>query len=149
MAKGLHYATGGIPDEYEHRNGTTVFFTDGQGGSAHLWFGRDYRRYVPGLYWLNYFSREFRDKHQIDVDVLAQRTGARIQEMVNGYLVRLYDSPTQWIECRDRIDEVIRHNGGVLFNPTGPGPEVGLSQGDGYTHQRTWSQVAMMPNRST
>lgn len=97
---GCSYAYGAAWSERRNRNG----LKDDRGED---WAGRDSRRYVPGLYWLNYFSRDYRDRFEIDVSSLAQRTGGRIEPLTNGDLLTLYDRPEQWVAQNDKVRAVI------------------------------------------
>ncbi|MHC4445408.1 MAG: hypothetical protein ACYTF1_03090 [Planctomycetota bacterium] len=110
--QGLYYVKAGAPQEFDHRNGLDVTISDNRGGIGHLWVGRKYDRYVPGLYWLNYFSFEFATMHGVDIERITQLQGAKIDKLKCGYLVQLYESPDQWPEFKDSVDD-------FLFSATG------------------------------
>ncbi len=106
-SQAMVYAQAGMEGEIEHRNGYVIRFSNTQGGYAHGWLGRDFHRHVPGLYWLNYFSREYAKKHSMGIAELARRTGGTATELRNGHMLRLYDSPLEWAARTDDIDDVI------------------------------------------
>lgn len=88
-------------DEYRARNGLSIAFIDG--GQMEGWCGRDFRRYVPGLFWLNYFSKNYAGTFQIDVGTLQSRINATLLATKNGHILKLYEAPDRW---GDRDNEV-------------------------------------------
>lgn len=109
----LYYVNAGVPDEFEHRNGHSMNIL-GVSRPAHGWLGRDIRCYVPGLYWLNYFSTEFISKHNINPPSLAERSAGQITQSAYGTTLRLYDSPASWVEWSERIDEILYTTSGFF-----------------------------------
>lgn len=105
--EGLYYATAGAPSEFDHRNGLIVTLANHTGGVANLWVGRDYERYVPGLYWLNYFSRRFITTHGLDMEHLRQGLNADVRELRHGYLVLLYNEPGEWEQSTEQVDDFL------------------------------------------
>ena len=69
--------------------------------------GTDIRRYIPGLYWLNYFSHDYCNHLGIDVEELVRRTGAERYDYPEGVVLKLYDHPHHWEAHRDRILDAI------------------------------------------
>lgn len=110
---GLYYATGGTPAEFEHRNGWSLTYPDGKVG-AHGWVGRDYDRYVPGLYWLNYFSGEFAERHAIGFRPMQEEIGAEVQALSAGWMVRLYDAPEHWTKFKNTVDDYLFQTAGFF-----------------------------------
>jgi hypothetical protein len=109
------YANACVPDEYEHRNALSVRIEDSlSGGSSHSFIGRDVLRYVPGLYWLNYFSDEYAAARGVDVKALAARLSGQLTRTTRGHLLELYDAPTRWAEWSDSVDEVIESTAGFF-----------------------------------
>lgn len=106
-SQAMVYAYAGMDGEIDHRNGYLMRYTNTEGGFVHGWLGRDFHHHVPGLYWLNYFSREYTRKHSIDIADLAQRTGGTATELPNGHMLRLHDSPLEWDSRAEKIDDVI------------------------------------------
>ncbi len=73
----------------------------------HGWFGRDYTRYIPGLYWRNYFSHQYAEEHGLDVTGLAARMNWKLSEMSGGWLLHLYDSPEAWRDEAQKVDDFL------------------------------------------
>ncbi len=69
--------------------------------------GTDIRRYVPGLYWLNYLSFDYCRHLGIDLEELVTRTGAERYDYPEGVVLKLYDHPRNWQAHRDRILDAI------------------------------------------
>jgi len=120
----MYYGFACAPDEHEHRNGHEMWMINNP-RPAHGWVGRDIGRYVPGLYWLNLFSREFAERHKIDVSGLAARTGADLRESLDGHVLQLYDSPARWSEWSESIDDILFETPGFFSKrrvqfPEGP-----------------------------
>ncbi len=60
------------------------------------WVGRNARKWLPGLYWLNLISAEMAMHHGIPLDSLAAAS-RQYRDLGNGqYLFRLYDHPEDW-----------------------------------------------------
>jgi hypothetical protein len=72
--------------------------------------GRDYARYVPGLYWLNYFSKEYMIDHKLDVEQLARYLRGTLEQLQNGVLLQLYNKPGQWEEYSEEVDQLLFHD---------------------------------------
>ena len=102
---GAVYSFGADWEEYEERNGYTLQFVDKR--TAHGFLGRDFRRYVPGLYWLNYFSDGYRDSMGIDAADLAMKLGGSVSTSPGGTFLQLYDKPTDWRKRNDEVCPVI------------------------------------------
>ena len=103
----LIYGWAALLPEEDQRNGYWVGRPSADRPKGHGWLGRDYRRYVPGLYWLNYFSHEYTRQRDIDVDWVASRTGGRLTPLTNGSLLDLYGDPEKWREKNELIADVL------------------------------------------
>lgn len=78
-----------------------------EGGRSLGWCGRDFTRYVPGLYWLNYFSNLYCNKMSIDVECLRRALDARLLEYRGGVILQLYEHPRDWPKHAHRVRKVI------------------------------------------
>lgn len=105
--QGLYWVHACTHEEEDHRNGISLSLLENPQKKGHIWVGRDYERYVPGLYWLNYFSREFAALHGIHLERLSEGLQAEVSELENGWLVKLYESPKQWAGFKDPVDEFL------------------------------------------
>lgn len=72
--------------------------------------GQDLTRYVPGLYWKNYFSREYLEQRGLAIEGIAEALDGRLQACGDGVVLTLYNSPADWKESSDRIDEFLLAN---------------------------------------
>lgn len=103
---GAFWCFAGCWDEYAARNRFRIVYVDG--GDATGFIGRDVRRYVPGLFWLNYFSNDYIVRMEIDVEELAARLKGTVVPLAEGKILRLYDRPSDWLAQRDKVDDVIQ-----------------------------------------
>jgi hypothetical protein len=92
-----------------HRN---LFKVDlwGDGRFATSQLGQDIRKYIPGLYWMNYFSNSLLKKYPIGIDAIAKDTGGSVQRLRHGVLLGLYDSPADWESRRDVVDGILEQS---------------------------------------
>ena len=102
---GVAYAHAGSSSEYAERNQYVIRFVDG--GCAFGFCGRDYNRYVPGIYWLNYFSLAYLRRMIIDLDGIGVDCDGTLVKMENGVLLRLYNKPTEWERCKAVVSALI------------------------------------------
>lgn len=110
---GSEYSYGGEYDELDARNGYS-FRLSCSLRLSHDWVGRDCRRYVPGLYWLNYFSNSYREQHNIDPEKLANDLSGSLLRLKNGVILRLYQSPSDWRQHAERVEHVIHETPGFF-----------------------------------
>ena len=106
------YANAGAPAEYEHRNGYE--FRISPTGRCHGWFGRDIRKYAPGLYWYNYFSDAFAAMHSINVARLAAALKGDYARLDDGCALKLYQLSEQWHSAAHVVDDTIAATQGVF-----------------------------------
>lgn len=104
---GLIYGYAAMRSECEHRNAYNYRFADSKNSAVHGWVGRDFRRRVPGLYWLNYLSRNYQAANNLDPGTVARATGSRTIECKNGHIIVLYSSPIDWKERSGLIDQFL------------------------------------------
>jgi len=113
-SEGMIYGWAGLSSEEDERNGYWLGRVGTDQRKAHGWVGRDYRRYVPGLYWLNYFSCQYAKVHGVDLESLALRTTGRLQRFEHGGLLELYESPEEWRDKNDLVAEVLKSTPGFF-----------------------------------
>ena len=82
----------------------------GNGRMCTSMIGTDILRYVPGLYWLNYLSHEYLERHRLDLLAIAHTVGGTLRAVRDGFLLRLYDEPSQWLEHFDEVAKCIDAN---------------------------------------
>lgn len=100
-----YYAFGASWAEYRARNGYTTMGLLGRGEG---WAGRAFRRYVPGLYWLNYFSQQYTREMCIPLDSIVSELGAAQMVLSDGVLLRLYEHPERWTEFEPSVAAYLR-----------------------------------------
>lgn len=59
--------------------------------------GRDIRKYVPGLYWLNYFGQRYVEMHNLDLAEITERLGGELVPLTHGHFLQLYPLAADWI----------------------------------------------------
>jgi len=99
------YGFGCTWEEYRARNGYVLHYVDG--GRSEGWCGRDFRQYIPGLFWLNYFSRSYAEAMQLDLQAIVERLHACLVATAKGHILQLYDHPCQWCDQADEVNNVI------------------------------------------
>jgi hypothetical protein len=102
---GITYGYAASTYEQHHRNQFSVEFVDG--GIGRGLCGCDFNRYVPGLYWLNYFSNDYIGQMDIDLEELRDRLGALLLSGSRGHMLRLYDHPSDWPKNLETVDDLI------------------------------------------
>lgn len=91
-------------------------------GCSTGWFGRDVRRYIPGLYWLNYISDEYAVERGVVCEEIAAELGGCTRRLLRGTLVQLYDSPTDWKDHDAAVCRVIDRTPGIFSRREFPIP---------------------------
>lgn len=73
-------------------------------GIHETWVGRDYRQYLPGLYWLNLIPKSLLEKHGVPEGAISSL--ALSSELIDdrNYLVQLYSSSDGWQERTVEVD---------------------------------------------
>jgi hypothetical protein len=66
--------------------------------------GRDFGRHLPGLFWLNFFGRRYRDL--VGADRLRSAPAERTTDLDDGILIQLGSDPLDW----DTPDYAIREH---------------------------------------
>ena len=130
---GIVYGFGAAIAEQRARNGYEARLASG--GTSEGWFGRDIRRYVPGLYWLNYFSEKYLDEHPLDVRAIAATLQGHVSPIGKGFLLKLYEQPDEWQAKADDVQRIVDQTAGV-FSRT----DVEVPQGLPVIEHLAWSE---------
>ena len=95
-------------DEYDAKN------MSHEGGGLEA-MGADASRYLPGLYWLNFFGKPYCDL--MGRERLLSAPAAEAREVGNGILLRLADNPLEWASPEYKAVErrVLDHAGPQYF----------------------------------
>jgi hypothetical protein len=83
----LLYANGNFSQEFEAKN------MDFTGGGVRA-IGVDYSRYLPGIYWLNYFGKRYVDF--IGKEKLLTTPAYKVEKIGYGILVQLHEDGSKW-----------------------------------------------------
>lgn len=88
--------------------------------------GRDFGRFLPGVFWLNFFGRPYREL--LGEDRLRSVPGWHVAEVDEGVLVVLSDDPQGWDTPGYAVveEQVREHLGGELFFSKGDPERVGV-----------------------
>jgi hypothetical protein len=108
----ISYAYAGQFEERKHQNRITA---KKKYGTEETWVGRDYHRYLPGLYWLNLVPKSLLERHGISE--MAIKSIAASCEEVGGknYLIQLYPSSSDWPNRAPEIDKWRKETPGVFY----------------------------------
>jgi hypothetical protein len=91
-------------DERLHRNRLTK---KASYGLDETWVGRDWRRYVPGVYWLTLVSERLLQMHSVPVEPLLAAAKSEIAKLDNGsYIFRFFESANEWRSEAQRLDDL-------------------------------------------
>lgn len=75
--------------------------------------GRDVRRHLPGVFWLNIFGKPHRDL--IGVQALRTAPAAVLDEDEHRVILRAFESPEDWPDGLGAKDQLRRHLGDDIF----------------------------------
>ena len=106
-AAGAEWGGAGMRNESASRNFLELELEYTPGGRATGWRGRDHARYVPGLYWLNYWSHEYIAARKLDPDAVVSALGGEITPLANGIILQLYDRCDDWTSKRQEVDDFL------------------------------------------
>ncbi len=75
--------------------------------------GRDVRRHLPGVFWLNLFGQPYRDL--IGIPALRTAPAAIVDEDDHRVILRAFESPEDWVTGVGAKEELRRHLGDDFF----------------------------------
>lgn len=101
------HAYGCMLEEFNHKN----MFTDGHEEAI----GIDVKKYLPGLYWQNYFGKPYVEL--IGEEQLLTAPAPFIRKVKGGVWMEVHDTPSEWdtLIYRRTVKEVIAHLGPEYF----------------------------------
>jgi hypothetical protein len=99
------------PDEMAHRNRIVA---QKKYGAHEAWVGRDFRKWLPGVYWINVVPSELLERHGLRIEEF--NSIAHSIELIENknYLIELYASSDQWVSNSDKIDHWCEGHSGVF-----------------------------------
>ena len=108
----VHYAFACEFDERVHQNRISV---KKNYGIDEQWVGRDYKKYLPGIYWLNLVPKSMLEHNGVDINSV-KAVSFIFREVGNdSYLFQLYPNSSDWLEHTKSIDAWRLNTHGVFF----------------------------------
>lgn len=108
---GVTFAYAADDAERKHRN---RLVKKASYGIDEAWVGRDWRRYIPGVYWLTLIPESLAEQHGTPLDELKKAAVSADEISPKLWLMRFYDAPENWQTAKDRLDEVCARTIGVF-----------------------------------
>jgi hypothetical protein len=102
----------------------------GNGNMSTSKIGSDPHRYVPGIYWLNFFSRRMIEDLSLDVQRIATATDCDVEELENGVILELVEHPELWPQKRETVQALISSDDRFFDLSAVPPPQDGISPRD-------------------
>lgn len=93
-----------------HRNRLTK--SNGN-GSIESWVGRDFSRWLPGVYWQTWLSRTYMAELGVPLELL-EMAAWRVDEFELGWVFQFFQRATAWQREVPRLDELCRVTPGVF-----------------------------------
>ena len=101
-------------DERLHRN---RIIQKKEYGTLESWVGRDYNKYLPGLYWITLIPNSLIKKFGVNIDEIRQISD-KFEIKPNGNIfARFYDDPDQWQSRAEAIDSWCARTPGCFYKP--------------------------------
>ena len=98
-------------EELLHRNNVRTKLPQ---GTPSGWVGRDYNRWVPGLYWLTLLHEAFAERHGLPLEEVGKAALAHTALGGGQHLFRFHDHPEAWRERRRELDALCAALPGVF-----------------------------------
>jgi len=108
----IFYAYACEYDERVHQNRIVVKKSY---GIDEQWVGRDFTKYLPGIYWLNLVPKSLLEQHGIDTQSIESVSTVFRKIGDDQYLFQLYPNSSDWIENTKSIDAWRLNTSGVFF----------------------------------
>jgi len=99
-------------DERKHQNRVVVKKSY---GIHEQWVGRDFTKYLPGIYWLNLVPGSLLERHGIDVQSIESVSILFEKSEDDKYLFQLYPESGDWKSHTKSIDSWRLNTSGVFF----------------------------------
>ena len=79
------------------------------------WVGRDYRKYLPGIYWGNLISIEMINRIGLDISELLKSSFYNFKVNEKFYYIQMYETPSSWQDFAPDLDTLSENLTGVFF----------------------------------
>lgn len=103
----LYYGNAATDMQHIHCNGFDVKIENSSSGTMKGFIGRDFRRYVPGLYWGNAFSDEYIAAHNLDIRSMCSACRGTFERIPSGYWVQFGNTPGEWLQYMQLVDNYV------------------------------------------
>ncbi|TKR30352.1 hypothetical protein FCE95_09465 [Luteimonas gilva] len=108
---GASFAYAADSAERKHRN---RLIKNAEYGIHEAWVGRDWRRYIPGLYWLTLIPQSLADQHGVLLGELKKAAVEAEEIAPKLWLLRFFDAPENWQVNAERLDEICSTTKGMF-----------------------------------
>lgn len=108
---GIHYAMACEWEEWRYRNGLVKAFGS---STVENWIGRDYTKYLPGVYWLNLIPNSLFSKLGINKEKIVG--SAYFSQRFNDsfYLIKMFEFPEDWQDYAPNLDDLCEQDNGIF-----------------------------------
>ncbi len=108
----IQYGYASQAEERDHQNSIVV---EKNYGSHKAGVGRNYNKYLPGLYWMNIIPITLLKAHQIAIESISDM--AKSVEVIDerNLLIKLYDNSKNWNQHSKTVDRWREETHGVFF----------------------------------
>ncbi len=120
------YAYASQIEEREHQNRIVV---KKPYGIHEAWVGRDFNRYLPGMYWLNLIPKSLLTKHGVTAKEINSIAISCEKSNNKNYLIQLYSSSIDWVDQVAKVDKWREDTPGVFYKQTA---EIALKKGTNF-----------------
>ncbi|QTA91452.1 hypothetical protein [Desulfonema magnum] len=106
----IHFGFSCQIDEYRYRN--KIYINLGE-NDLEAWVGRDLSKYLPGIYWRTFISKEVLKQYSISPSAFPKEC---IDDLFSKeyLLLRMFDNASQWRENSDKLDELCSKIDGIF-----------------------------------
>ncbi len=107
----IDYAYASMWEERLYRNGLVK---DIGPSTIENWVGRDYKRYLPGIYWGNLISVNMFKALKLDCSTFIKKSYSSCKVNENFYFFQMFEKATEWQDFAPELDEVCENTSGVF-----------------------------------
>ena len=108
----IDYAYSSMWEERLYRNGLVKKIG---ASTIENWVGRDYRKYLPGIYWGNLISIEMINRIGLDISELLKSSFYNFKVNEKFYYIQMYETPSSWQDFAPDLDTLSENLTGVFF----------------------------------
>jgi hypothetical protein len=98
-------------DERRHRN---TLAKQASYGHQTAGVGIDWRRYIPGIYWITVIPNTLIELHHVPFDKLKAAAEGCEESIPGVWMLRFFDDPDKWQEHAERLDRLCAETPGIF-----------------------------------